>query len=503
MKVWLLSVGVAGLTLTLAVTSPAPVAAAQCAAPPVPPTCVATAEHPVAICFAAPPLTVDHCGPEIAPNFTIDLWHAPETATVGYRYSYQLIANGHVGRVERFGDPDDPATYPFTETPDLTGRRLMFSGRGVYALRVTVSRDGQPDYAEPSADVLLDDKPRIRGLSVGISHYANPSFNLNYADTDAKAFQGALTMLLADNADVTIDRRTSDEGDDMGKDALIAMIQKVANDAEQDPPASALSGPDDWYVFYFSGHGVVGVNRQGEVGRYISTQQFDPDNLMRTSIRVTDLAHELDKTGARNLLVILDSCFSGFHLNSEPVSSGSGRGLRAPAAPHTARLSGKVMYVANGKVVGYQIPGNADAKAFVNKLRDLEEHDRRGLVLAASSADREAEEGSVSYTRRNDRTILVFERSIGESKAAKAGHGLFTFALLANLLAQLPAGTDISALLPGAKTPDGQRDCWLNFGSAATDAVSDIDKLGDQYQKPEVQKTQSLPPRMACTATVR
>jgi hypothetical protein len=500
-------VRVSGLALILAGALPASAGAAQCAAAPVAPICTATADKPVAICFAVAPLTVDHCGPELTPNFSIDIWHAAEAATVGYRYSYQLIANGRPGRVERFEDQEDPNAYPFTETPDLSGRRLPFSGSAKYSLRVTVSPDGMPEHSEISDEVVLDDKPRIRGLSVGISHYANAAFTLNYADADAKAFQTTLTTLLAAKADVRIDRRTSDENEDMKKDTLLTIIRQVAVDADQDE-ASRLSGPNDWYVFYFSGHGIVGVNHQGEVGRYISTKSFDPTHLPQTSIRLSELAEALYDTDVKNLLVILDSCFSGFHTYTDTPSSGTGRGGRSTVSTPIMKGSGKVLYVANDKVVPYQVGGNGDAQAFPNKLSELEGQGRRALVVAAASADREAEEGPVSYQQRSDgRILLDFDRSNVDANAGKPGHGLFTFAWLANLLAQLPKSTDISALLSGARAPVGQRDCMLDFDSAASKAKDDIHDLGEdkglKLQIPEATTTKTVPPLVACAAQVR
>ena len=48
-----------------------------------------------------------------------------------------------------------------------------------------------------------------------------------------------------------------------------------------------LCGDNDWFIFYFSGHGIVGATKQSNgnqiFGHYLSTKQFDPKNLTRTS----------------------------------------------------------------------------------------------------------------------------------------------------------------------------------------------------------------------------
>jgi hypothetical protein len=501
------AVRILALVLTFAVGFPALGATEPCEVKAPAPPCVATAATPVAICFGDPPLVIDHCGPEIAPNFAVDIWHAADAPSVGYRYSYQLIVNGRPQRVEAFEDLDNAAAYPFTESPDLAARRLPFSGRTTYALRVTVSAEGLAQQTELSRDVLLEDRPRIRGLAVGISNYANPAFNLNYADADAKAFQAVMTKLLGVTADVRIDRRTSDEHRDMTKDTLLGMIRQVAGDTsgeKDDEDFQALSGPDDWYVFYFSGHGIVGVNRQGEVGRYISTRQFDPANLPRTAIRISDLASALYGTGARNLLVILDSCFSGSHVRPESSSPGpGGRGTRAPTPAEAARRSGKVVYVANGKAGNVWIGGEGDAQVFNSTAVQLDGQRRRGLFLAAASADREAEEGPVSYIRQEGRILLEFSRaSVRANADIHDGHGLYTFAWLANLIAQLPKGTDVSTLLAGGRTPAGPGVCELDFDAAASSTKVDIHDLGRErgwdLQIPEARVTTTLPPRIGC-----
>jgi hypothetical protein len=497
--------------LVLALACPLLGAAEVCEVKGTAPACTATAASPVAICFAEQPLLIDHCGPQIAPNFSIDIWHPADGPSVGYRYSYQLIVNGRPQPVERFFDDANPDAHPFTDSPDLTAKRLTYLGPNKYALRVSVVAEGQPERTELSTDVDLEDRPRIRGLAVGISNYANPRFNLNYADEDAKAFKAVMTELLKASADIRIDLHTSDTNDEMTKDKLLQTIREVSGDGDESAGDDELllSGPNDWYVFYFSGHGVVGVNPQREVGRYLSTKQFDPNKLSRTAIRISDLASALYATSAKNILVILDSCFSGSHFHPDgPAAGPQGRTLAVPE--QLVKRSGKVIYSANGKATSIPVGGDGDAQVLNNTADMLEGQRRRALFLSAASANRPAEEGPVSYTRQDGALELEFNRaSVQENAGIRGGHGLYTFAWLANLIAQLPKRADVPPLLPGGRAPAGNSsDCQLNFDGAASRAKADIEALGlfrgwPDLQVPESRPTTTMPLRVGCVVSLK
>src|SRR5205823_15039284 len=114
---------------------------------------------------------------------------------------------------------------------------------------------------------------------------------------------------------------------------------------------------------------------------------------------------------------------------------------------------GQVEYVLNGKRSAPFDPGfqatasDPDIKVFRLNAELLGTR-YRALFLSAAGADHEAEEGFVRY----DADGIAFTRSPDESDEQKAaGHGLYTFALLSNLLLQLPTGTNTSGLLMDAK----------------------------------------------------
>jgi len=467
--------------------------------------CRATRDQPVAVCFDAVPLEVDHCGQTLAPHFSIDVYQPPDVPPVAYRYSYLVqIDDVAAGRLTIVGDPNDPTRFPFT------GRKIglftdpqAYTGAAGYQLRVGVYVEGeQQEFAKLSPIVQLNDKPRVRGLAIGIAHYTNPELNLNYADADAAMFQDALTKLLTPRADVEIELRTSAmPGSDvtLSKDA----IRKTLEDAEQ---GIRLCGPDDWFVFYYSGHGIVGVTPQQRAGRFLSTKSFDPRQLPRTALRLSELLLKLQDIGATNVLVVLDSCFSGSYTNSQKASATGARGIRQGPLPVRPNTSGKVRYAYDDQL--QPVPPSkyqdGDAAALKRGADDLNGLGRHAWLLAAAGGAEEAEEGPVHYKGAAAALQLDFERgSIRENSAKGDGHGLFTYALLGSLQRQLPAGSE-SWLVPNGPPPASRSDCRLDFDIATTNAKVDISNLANErqweLQTPESHPSLNTPRPMACAS---
>lgn len=473
--------------------------------------CAASAEKPVAICFPERPLRLQRCRGVLVPDFAIDVWRPPETATVGYRVSYQLIIDGKDGPIAQM-QLDNPAAFPHTQTPDLSREELPFTQGARYGLRVTVTPEAMAPYSRVSAETTIEDKPRIRGLVLGVSNYADSANDLNYTAKDAEVFYTIFNHLLGENFDVQLDLRTSTNKKPLDKLSILNAIREIGEqpfDSE-----SRLCGDKDWYVFYYSGHGIVAVD--GNVknpipSRYLSTPEFDRLNIPRTSIRVTELANMVFDTSVNNVLVVLDSCFSGSHdrrLTSR--TSGSGRGSGGGEAARRTQ-SGKLLddfvdgQASTARLIE-GIPkadGAGDAEAFKQRLGLHAANQRHGLVLSASSVDREAEEGPVRYELQDGERLLLFQRaSVEENRQQqRTGYGLYTFALLANLLAQLPRGANVDALLPDGLPPSGQK-CELNFERASNDARSQIEKLagsrGWTLQVPEAVPSGKVPALLPC-----
>ena len=90
-------------------------------------------------------------------------------------------------------------------------------------------------------------------------------------------------------------------------------------------------GPDDRFVFYWSGHGHTIKDRDGKPVGYLPTSVSTPDRPSRM-IDMDAIARWDRSIRARQVLYLLDSCFSG-HAGSAPQSGVRKRTLRQMARP--------------------------------------------------------------------------------------------------------------------------------------------------------------------------
>ena len=476
------------------------------------PACEPTPDHPVVVCFAEKPLTVDHCArpASLVPHFVVKRLPAPDAPPSPYFYTYQLIVNN----IQM--DPADPFQSKFILTEDDPSQygtitEIPFHGTNTYSLHVTVHTMSNQSVTSASQSIYVEDKPVVRALVIGVSHYDNSSNgslnDLLHADADATSFATVINNLLY--ADLHVDLRTSALTPNVITPADI--FGELTQEEEQD-----LCGDNDWFIFYFSGHGIVGASQQNSrkqtFGHYISTKAFDPKRLQRTSIGIGDLMQKLSDVHATNELVILDSCFSGaFGQTSTAAPVTANVDSRSPAG-HVR--SSKVEYVIGGELVDpVRIApadiggGGGDVLVFQQTADKLEYNrsGRRALYLSAAGSDQEAREGIASYGADG----LAFVASETETKEQKdLGHGLYTFSFLWRLLKQLPTGTVIPdnwlGSAPAAIAPAGE--CKLDLSTAHDQAKSDIKEMGLRTRKdvqvPDVSgKTHDPVPLLPCKIT--
>jgi hypothetical protein len=146
---------------------------------------------------------------------------------------------------------------------------------------------------EPPRQATAPGGPRVYAVMVGVSDYAGEANNLPYTDEDARKLaetlrrEGALNdaSIVLTNAEATVG----------------GVRQAFARVAAQ-------AGPDDLFLFFFSGHGT-------QVGTPISG--VEPDGkaesivLRDGQISDTDMADLFETLNTRLSLLVLDSCFSG------------------------------------------------------------------------------------------------------------------------------------------------------------------------------------------------
>lgn len=79
--------------------------------------------------------------------------------------------------------------------------------------------------------------------------------------------------------------------------------------------AARLLGPEDTFVFYFSGHGAPDSAVRSADGdgfeKYLLVSNSEPDSLPLTGVNLTRLFDSIDQLPARRKIILIDSCFAG------------------------------------------------------------------------------------------------------------------------------------------------------------------------------------------------
>ena len=168
--------------------------------------------------------------------------------------------------------------------------------------------------AVPHSDSIEEFTPYRKkiALVVGIDQYPAQIPELQYAVQDAKALRSLLT-------------------DDLGFDEVHLLLDQEANRESILRSLSDLKQtmePEDQFLFFFAGHGISFGRGESGVG-YLVPQDadgVDEPSLAAKGIPMDDVAQRLRRLPAKHVLMIVDSCFSGF-------AASRSRGL----SPKTAR----------------------------------------------------------------------------------------------------------------------------------------------------------------------
>jgi hypothetical protein len=190
---------------------------------------------------------------------------------------------------------------------------------GAYELTLTAA-------ATPvtAAGPRAGDRGNVYGVFVGVSDYPGSDDDLAYTADDARRIAAAL-----------------ERGGGMGSGSGIVLTDAdatVANVRRAIQDVGARLGPDDVFVFFFSGHG-------SRVPRS-APERADPDALDETiemydgPITDNEFSELLSLVPARVSLVVLDACFSGGF--AKDVISAPGRmGLFSSEEDVTSQVAAK------------------------------------------------------------------------------------------------------------------------------------------------------------------
>ena len=140
--------------------------------------------------------------------------------------------------------------------------------------------------AVPSTVMAADeDSQEYWAVIVGVSEYADAD-DLEYSDDSAQGLYDLLAPAYGeDHIKLLLNRKAS-------KNGIIAALRWMADNA----------GPEDHVLFYFAGHG----SDQGHLA------PFDAYTIT-TWLTVAELKAEMNRMKTDNKLVILDSCYAGYH----------------------------------------------------------------------------------------------------------------------------------------------------------------------------------------------
>ena len=176
----------------------------------------------------------------------------------------------------------------FEESINLgNGRNLIevsvINSKGVESLKdeINVNFNGQKE------------KPNLYLISIGISKYANPKKNLNYASKDAE----------------DIAKLFNEKRNDYGKVIQIDLLNEKVTKNNIIGIKSALqnSTVDDQVIVFYAGHGVV----DEKLDYYLSTFDMDFSSPANGGLLYEDFENILDNIPARNKVLLIDACQSG------------------------------------------------------------------------------------------------------------------------------------------------------------------------------------------------
>ena len=142
--------------------------------------------------------------------------------------------------------------------------------------------------------------PRRMALLVGISEFDDPHWRgLRYTTKDATDLAAALK----DPARGRFDQvRVLTRPEETTRASILAALRQLKKEAHR---------PDDVVVVYFSAHGTLARDNQGELRRYLVTRDASYRAIPQTALSMDALKAEFDGLSSRRRLLVLATCHSG------------------------------------------------------------------------------------------------------------------------------------------------------------------------------------------------
>ncbi|MBL0359269.1 MAG: caspase family protein [Chitinophagaceae bacterium] len=196
------------------------------------------------------------------------------------------------------------------------------------------------------AEIIADYKPanvqpkpagsdiQLPLLVVGVNVYKNPKYSLNYAQADAAAFtdavsSGAAGLFSKVNTTVLKDAEATKEG-------ITKAFEKIKSE----------SRPQDLFIFYYAGHGVINDKKEFFLVPYDVLQLYGNDDaLAQKGFSAAALQQMSKDIKAQKQLFILDACQSAGALEVVAAARGA---AEEKAIAQLARSTGTQWLTASG-----------------------------------------------------------------------------------------------------------------------------------------------------------
>lgn len=163
-------------------------------------------------------------------------------------------------------------------------------------------------------------------LTIGINKYKNSSYNLDFAEKDADEFAKTISK----GADTLFDqiKKTELKNENATKANIKQAIAKITEEIT----------PNDVFVFYYAGHGVMSLapDEKFYIATHALTNFYNNDMLIKEGVSANELVEFSKNISAQKQLFILDACHSGGALNALSVRGAN----REKAIAQLARTTG-------------------------------------------------------------------------------------------------------------------------------------------------------------------
>jgi len=209
-----------------------------------------------------------------------------------------LYRNGHIlqpARVDKVSGGPQGGTQRITShyEVDISAGSTQFAVAAVNDQRIE-SRPATLTLRAPGSAAV----GALHALFVGINHYHNPKYNLDYGRPDAEALAGFFRAAHP-GAPRVAEVLTLLDGD-ATKERILATLARM----------QSTGTTDDAVVVYLAGHGIS----LGDEWYFIPSDVDDLENaeaIARHGLSATELRLEMEAQTADRSLVLIDSCMSG------------------------------------------------------------------------------------------------------------------------------------------------------------------------------------------------